>query len=73
MSMQEKEIVFALSQIAYGACLLLGYWGYFVLFRPVGSSNLFPFRYMSYLQRNLLFFANCLSQVFYLILFMYWI
>ncbi|KAK6275733.1 hypothetical protein POUND7_005442 [Theobroma cacao] len=38
----EKGIVFALSQAAYGSCLFLGYWGYFLsAFR---SFDLFPFR-----------------------------
>lgn len=45
----KNEIVFALSQIAYGACFFLGYWGYFILFRFVNYSNFFPFRYVSYL------------------------
>ncbi|KAJ6962734.1 protein RFT1 [Populus alba x Populus x berolinensis] len=40
----DKGIVFALSQTAYGACLFLGYWSYFVLFRAFRSSVLFPFR-----------------------------
>ncbi|KAL5744266.1 hypothetical protein ACOSQ2_027382 [Xanthoceras sorbifolium] len=40
----EKGIVFALSQVAYGASLFLGYWGYFLLFRAFRSSVLFPFR-----------------------------
>ncbi|GMY07836.1 protein RFT1 homolog [Fagus crenata] len=40
----EKGIIFALSQAAYGACLFLGYWGYFLLFRAFRSSDLFPFR-----------------------------
>ncbi|KAJ0043485.1 hypothetical protein Pint_17189 [Pistacia integerrima] len=40
----EKEIVFALSQVAYGACLFLGYWGYFLLSRAFRTSELFPFR-----------------------------
>ncbi|KAB1210881.1 hypothetical protein CJ030_MR6G019728 [Morella rubra] len=39
-----KEIVFALSQAAYGACLFLGYWGYFFLFPTFKSSAIFPFR-----------------------------
>ncbi|XP_058068974.1 uncharacterized protein LOC131218400 [Magnolia sinica] len=43
---KETGIVFALSQVAYGACLFLGYWGYFLLFRIVRSSHLFPFRYI---------------------------
>lgn len=40
----EKGIVFALSQTAYGACLFFGYWGYFLLFRVLRCSDLFPFR-----------------------------
>ncbi|KDP22441.1 hypothetical protein JCGZ_26272 [Jatropha curcas] len=40
----EKGIVFALSQTAYGACLFIGYWSYFLLFRVFRSSELFPFR-----------------------------
>ncbi|KAF5183591.1 Rft1-like protein [Thalictrum thalictroides] len=40
----EKEIVFAFSQTAYGACIFLGYWGYFLTFRIIRSSHLFPFR-----------------------------
>ncbi|XP_043697481.1 protein RFT1 homolog isoform X2 [Telopea speciosissima] len=40
----EKVIVFAVSQTTYGACVFLGYWGYFFLTRLVRSSDLFPFR-----------------------------
>lgn len=40
----EKGVLFALSQTTYGACLFLGYWGYFLLFHSYKSSNLFPFR-----------------------------
>uniref|UniRef100_A0A1D1ZJ87 Protein RFT1 homolog n=1 Tax=Anthurium amnicola TaxID=1678845 RepID=A0A1D1ZJ87_9ARAE len=40
----EKGIVFALSQAAYGACLFLGYWTYFLFFHVGGNSHLFPFR-----------------------------
>ncbi|XP_072985597.1 uncharacterized protein [Typha latifolia] len=40
----EKEIVFALSQAAYGACLLFGYWAYFILFHKIKLSHLLPFR-----------------------------
>ncbi|URD81108.1 Rft protein [Musa troglodytarum] len=39
----EKGIVFALSQASYGACLLLGYWAYFV-FLCINRYDLFPFR-----------------------------
>ncbi|KAI8564568.1 hypothetical protein RHMOL_Rhmol03G0190900 [Rhododendron molle] len=40
----EKGIVFAVSQAAYGACLFFCYWGYFLLFRAIKSSDLLPFR-----------------------------
>lgn len=40
----EKAIVFALSQVAYGASIFLGYWGYFLLFQVYKSSVLFPYR-----------------------------
>ncbi|KAG5558345.1 hypothetical protein RHGRI_008316 [Rhododendron griersonianum] len=40
----EKGIVFAVSQAAYGACLFFCYWGYFLLFRVIKSSDLLPFR-----------------------------
>ncbi|XP_062092194.1 uncharacterized protein LOC133798039 isoform X1 [Humulus lupulus] len=40
----DKVIIFALSQTAYGACLFLGYWGYFLHLRPFRSSTLFPLR-----------------------------
>ncbi|GAB4858810.1 hypothetical protein Ancab_010288 [Ancistrocladus abbreviatus] len=40
----EKAIVFALSQISYGGCVFLGYWGYFLIYRLIESSELFPFR-----------------------------
>ncbi|KAL3521408.1 hypothetical protein ACH5RR_019557 [Cinchona calisaya] len=39
----EKAIVFALSQSAYGACILVGYWSYFLLYRMHKISDLFPF------------------------------
>jgi hypothetical protein len=48
-NLQEKVFVFALSQAAYGACLFLGYWGYYLLFRAFRSSDLFPFRYKNIL------------------------
>ncbi|XP_057794953.1 uncharacterized protein LOC131011171 isoform X2 [Salvia miltiorrhiza] len=40
----EKAVVFALSQVAYGAFIFLGYWGYFLLFQVYKYSVLFPFR-----------------------------
>ncbi|KAG5538297.1 hypothetical protein RHGRI_019032 [Rhododendron griersonianum] len=40
----EKGIVFAVSQAVYGACLFFCYWGYFLLFRVIKSSDLLPFR-----------------------------
>ncbi|KAL7129131.1 hypothetical protein ABFS83_04G185700 [Erythranthe nasuta] len=48
----EKAIVFALSQVTYGATIFLGYWGYFVLFRVYGTSVLFPFRVGSTMDHN---------------------
>ncbi|XP_073111806.1 uncharacterized protein [Elaeis guineensis] len=42
--LKEKGIVFAFSQAAYGATLFLGYWFYFLLFRIIRISYLFPFR-----------------------------
>ncbi|GAB2222120.1 hypothetical protein Droror1_Dr00013321 [Drosera rotundifolia] len=43
-SSMEKAIVFALSQMSYGGCVLLGYWGYFVVYRGLRISELFPWR-----------------------------
>lgn len=40
----DKAIVFSLSQTAYGVCLFLGYWAYFLLFGTCRSSAIFPFR-----------------------------
>ncbi|GER27311.1 lipid transporters [Striga asiatica] len=40
----EKAIVFSLSQVAYGASIFLGYWGYFLLFRVYRTTVLFPLR-----------------------------
>ncbi|KAI6676180.1 hypothetical protein NL676_036976 [Syzygium grande] len=40
----EKAIVFALSQVAYGACFFFGYWGFFLFSSSFKSSDLFPFR-----------------------------
>ncbi|WOL10331.1 hypothetical protein Cni_G19086 [Canna indica] len=60
----EKAIVFALSQASYGACLLVGYWAYFLLFRTVRYSDLLPFRfsnlmnYDSYLMKMCLLFTG---------------
>ncbi|WCJ36457.1 lipid transporters [Euphorbia peplus] len=39
-----KGIIFSLSQTAYGACLFVGYWSYFLLFRAYRCSDLLPFR-----------------------------
>lgn len=39
----EKAIIFALSQVAFGACVFVGYWGYFLLFHVYSSSDLFHF------------------------------
>lgn len=43
-SNMEKGIIFALSQSAYGACLFLGYWVYFLHCHAFKWSDLFPFR-----------------------------
>ncbi|EOA22117.1 hypothetical protein CARUB_v10002674mg [Capsella rubella] len=40
----EKVIIFALSQVAYGGSLFLGYWAYFLICGVYRSSDLFPFR-----------------------------
>ncbi|XP_010482360.1 PREDICTED: protein RFT1 homolog [Camelina sativa] len=40
----EKGIIFALSQVAYGGSLFIGYWAYFLFFDVFKSSDLFPFR-----------------------------
>ncbi|KAI0488271.1 hypothetical protein KFK09_028099 [Dendrobium nobile] len=40
----EMAIIFAVSQVSYGACLALGYWIYFLSFGIISSSYLFPFR-----------------------------
>ncbi|KAJ3678697.1 hypothetical protein LUZ60_002500 [Juncus effusus] len=40
----EKEIIFALSQVAYGGCLFIGYWAYFIIVKIIKPSYLFPFR-----------------------------
>ncbi|CAH2073621.1 unnamed protein product [Thlaspi arvense] len=40
----EKGIIFALSQVAYGGCLFLGYWAFFLIHGVFKISDLFPFR-----------------------------
>ena len=50
---QEKSIIFALSQSAYGACLFLGYWGYLLLSQKFRVSYLFPFRYSYFVVINI--------------------
>ncbi|XP_071721455.1 uncharacterized protein [Rutidosis leptorrhynchoides] len=40
----ERAIVFALSQTAYGGCIFLCYWGYFLLLHGYKISILFPLR-----------------------------
>ncbi|KAL0728474.1 hypothetical protein Bca4012_024567 [Brassica carinata] len=40
----EKGIIFALSQVAYGGSVFLGYWAYFLMRGGFKSLNLFPFR-----------------------------
>ncbi|MFS7936863.1 hypothetical protein Hanom_Chr05g00420791 [Helianthus anomalus] len=44
----ERAIVFALSQTAYGACIFLCYWGYFLLVHDYTIYVLFPFRVGNY-------------------------
>ncbi|KAM0041416.1 hypothetical protein Hdeb2414_s0011g00366061 [Helianthus debilis subsp. tardiflorus] len=44
----ERAIVFALSQTAYGACIFLCYWGYFLLVHEYTIYVLFPFRVGNY-------------------------
>ncbi|CAL5322976.1 unnamed protein product [Camellia sinensis] len=59
----EKAIVFALSQTAYGACLFFCYWGYFLLFRVFKVSDLFPFRYIWILVRDIMDYDRQLSDM----------
>ncbi|KMT04892.1 hypothetical protein BVRB_7g170590 [Beta vulgaris subsp. vulgaris] len=40
----EKAIMFASSQVSYGGCVFLGYWGYFVLYHKLRGSKIFPYR-----------------------------
>ncbi|KAK4776531.1 hypothetical protein SAY86_005219 [Trapa natans] len=40
----EKAIVFSISQVAYGMCLLFGYWGFFLSSHTFKRADLFPFR-----------------------------
>ncbi|URD81110.1 Rft protein [Musa troglodytarum] len=55
----EKGIVFALSQASYGACLLLGYWAYFV-FLCINRYDLFPFRLSSLMDYDKHLLKMCL-------------
>ncbi|KAG7601525.1 hypothetical protein AtNW77_Chr5g0091141 [Arabidopsis thaliana] len=54
----EKVIIFALSQVAYGGSLFIGYWAYFLICGVYRSSNLFPFR-----PGNFMDFDNDLSKM----------
>ncbi|KAJ0553360.1 hypothetical protein HanRHA438_Chr08g0348201 [Helianthus annuus] len=47
----ERAIVFALSQIAYGTCIFLCYWGYLLLLHGYKTSVLFPFRVGNYIKQ----------------------
>ncbi|KAJ1703825.1 hypothetical protein LUZ63_003604 [Rhynchospora breviuscula] len=40
----DKEIIFGLSQVAYGGSLFIGYWAYFLICKPLKPAYLFPFR-----------------------------
>jgi hypothetical protein len=42
---QGGGLVFAYAQLAYGGCLLLSYWVYFLFFHKGQVVTLFPFRY----------------------------
>ncbi|XP_057549794.1 uncharacterized protein LOC130827912 isoform X1 [Amaranthus tricolor] len=55
----EKAIVFALSQVSYGGCIFLGYWGYFVFFHRLQRSKLFPFRVCDMLNYDKPLFKMC--------------
>lgn len=43
--LQEKLVVFALSQVVYAACIFFGYWTYFLIFTNTKISDLLPFRF----------------------------
>ncbi|CAM8986622.1 unnamed protein product [Rhodiola kirilowii] len=40
----ERATIFALSQVAYGGCLLIGYWAYFLIVCTLRCSEVIPFR-----------------------------
>jgi hypothetical protein len=44
--LQEKLVVFALSQVVYAACIFVGYWAYFLLFTNIRIFDLLPFRFL---------------------------
>jgi hypothetical protein len=44
--LQEKLVVFALSQVVYAACIFVGYWTYFLLFANIRIFDLLPFRFV---------------------------
>ncbi|GAB2265434.1 hypothetical protein Dimus_000490 [Dionaea muscipula] len=59
-SSMEKAIIFALSQMSYGGCVFLGYWGYFVIYRGLKSSEIFPWRVGGALSNNRQLVGMCM-------------
>ncbi|KAL6639275.1 hypothetical protein ACP70R_023005 [Stipagrostis hirtigluma subsp. patula] len=43
----EKLVVFSLSQVAYAACIFIGYWAYFLMFTDTKTFDLLPVRFSS--------------------------
>ncbi|ESQ40699.1 hypothetical protein EUTSA_v10013248mg [Eutrema salsugineum] len=56
----EKGIIFALSQVAYGGSLFIGYWAYFLICDVYKSSNLFPFRLGGFLDFDMQLSNMCM-------------
>ncbi|CAN8298613.1 unnamed protein product [Cochlearia groenlandica] len=57
----EKGIIFALSQVAYGGSLLLGYWAYFLIFKNL---DLFPFRPGNFMELDVQLSNMCMLFTF---------
>ncbi|KAL8126234.1 uncharacterized protein LOC141720785 isoform X1 [Apium graveolens] len=60
----EKAIVFALAQTAYGGCMFLGYWGYFLLVHAYRISDLFPLRFGNMLNYDKQLSSMCMLFTF---------
>uniref|UniRef100_A0A166A3B7 Protein RFT1 homolog n=1 Tax=Daucus carota subsp. sativus TaxID=79200 RepID=A0A166A3B7_DAUCS len=60
----EKAIVFALAQTAYGGCMFIGYWGYFLLVHAYRISDLFPFRFGTMLNLDKQLSSMCMLFTF---------